>query len=379
MVALFGGRGRETQRGSRKPATTTNDLGTRLFEVRQLRIHWYPSWVGLASDLAAQPTICSTGTDSDAPSRNAGQFMSDARLGLSELDAVIAVARRASFRQAAIDLDVSTTALSNTIVKVEASLETRLFNRTTRSVAVTEAGRIFLEQVAPALQDVRAALDAVRSYNASPSGTLRINAFATAARAALLPLVMEFLRQHPKVHIDLVTEGRLVDIVADGFDFGVRSASLVPSDMIVMSLGQPRRYAVVGTPAYFTRHGRPLTPPDLLNHACIRIRLPNGALFPWHFERDGDVIKLDVAGPLTLDEVSVSKAVVLQGLGLGFFMEQDVQAEIEAGQFERVLEDWTPPRDNLCLYYPNRRNPSAAFKAFIALARASQDSKNGLA
>ncbi len=305
--------------------------------------------------------------------------MSDARLGLSELDAVIAVARRASFRQAAIDLDVSTTALSNTIVKVEASLETRLFNRTTRSVAVTEAGRIFLEQVAPALQDVRAALDAVRSYNASPSGTLRINAFATAARAALLPLVMEFLRQHPKVHIDLVTEGRLVDIVADGFDFGVRSASLVPSDMIVMSLGQPRRYAVVGTPAYFTRHGRPLTPPDLLNHACIRIRLPNGALFPWHFERDGDVIKLDVAGPLTLDEVSVSKAVVLQGLGLGFFMEQDVQAEIEAGQFERVLEDWTPPRDNLCLYYPNRRNPSAAFKAFIALARASQDSKNGLA
>ncbi len=305
--------------------------------------------------------------------------MSDARLGLSELDAVIAVARRASFRQAAIYLDVSTTALSNTIVKVEASLETRLFNRTTRSVAVTEAGRIFLEQVAPALQDVRAALDAVRSYNASPSGTLRINAFATAARTALLPLVMEFLRQHPKVHIDLVTEGRLVDIVADGFDFGVRSASLVPSDMIVMSLGQPRRYAVVGTPAYFTRHGRPLTPPDLLNHACIRIRLPNGALFPWHFERDGDVIKLDVAGPLTLDEASVSKAVVLQGLGLGFFMEQDVQAEIEAGQFERVLEDWTPPRDNLCLYYPNRRNPSAAFKAFIALARASQDSNNGLA
>ncbi len=305
--------------------------------------------------------------------------MSDPRLGLGELDAVIAVARRASFRQAAIDLDVSTTALSNTIAKVEASLETRLFNRTTRSVAVTEAGRIFLEQVGPALQDVRAALDAVRSHNASPSGTLRINAFATAARAALLPLVMEYLRQHPKVHIDLVTEGRLVDIVADGFDFGVRSANLVPSDMIMISLGQPRRYAVVGTPGYFARHGRPRTPPDLLNHACIRIRLPNGAIFPWHFERDEEVIKLDVTGPLTLDEASLSKAVVQQGLGLGFFMEQDVQAEIEAGQFERVLEDWTPPRDNLCLYYPNRRNPSAAFKAFVALARASQANTDGLA
>ncbi|WP_434677080.1 LysR family transcriptional regulator [Pseudomonas sp. R1-18] len=302
--------------------------------------------------------------------------MSDLRLGLGELDAVIAVARRASFRQAAIDLDVSTTALSNTIAKVEASLETRLFNRTTRSVAVTEAGRIFLEQVGPALQDMRAALDAVLSHNAGASGTLRINAFATAARATLLPLVVEFLRHHPKVHIDLVTEGRLVDIVADGFDFGVRSASLVPSDMIVISLGQPRRYAVVGTPAYFDRHERPRTPPDLLNHACIRIRLPNGAIFPWHFERDGEVFKLDVTGPLTLDEASVSKAVVQQGLGLGFFMEQDVHAEIDTGEFERVLENWTPPRDNLCLYYPNRRNPSAAFKAFIALVRASQDSKD---
>lgn len=305
--------------------------------------------------------------------------MSDIRLGLGELEAVIAVARRASFRQAAIDLNVSTTALSNTIAKVEASLETRLFNRTTRSVAVTEAGRIFLEQVGPALQDVRGALDAVRSHNAGASGTLRINAFATAARATLLPLLVEFLKLHPKVHVDLVTEGRLVDIVADGFDFGVRSASLVPSDMIVISLSQPRRYAVVGTPAYFARHGRPRTPPDLLNHACIRIRLPNGALFPWHFERDDEVIKLDVAGPLTLDEASVSKAVVQQGLGLGFFMEQDVQAEIDSGEFERVLEDWTPPRDNLCLYYPNRRNPSAAFKAFIALVRASQNGKDGLA
>ncbi|SDB32906.1 LysR family transcriptional regulator [Pseudomonas sp. NFACC13-1] len=297
--------------------------------------------------------------------------MSDTRLGLSELDAVLAVARRASFRQAAIDLNVSTTALSSTIAKLEASLETRLFNRTTRSVAVTEAGRIFLEQVGPALQDLRTALDSVRSHNAGPSGTLRINAFASAARAALLPLMMEFLRHHPKVHIDLVTEGRLVDIVADGFDFGVRSASLVPSDMIVIPLGLPQRYAVVGTPAYFEQYGRPRTPPDLLNHRCLRVRLPNGAIFPWHFERDGEVTRLDVSGPLTLDEPSVVKAVVQESMGLGFFMEQDVQDEIEAGQFERVLEDWTPPRDKLCLYYPNRRNPSAAVKAFIALARAN--------
>lgn len=304
--------------------------------------------------------------------------MSHARLGLSELDAVIAVARKGSFRQAAIELDVSTTALSNTIAQLEARLESRLFNRTTRSVALTEAGRIFVEQVGPALQDLRAALDAVRSHNASPSGILRINAFASAARSALLPLVVEFLQHHPKVHIDLVTEGRLGDIVADGFDFGVRSVSLVPSDVIAIPLGQPQRYAVVGTPAYFEKYGKPRTPSDLLHHRCIRVRLPNGAIFPWHFERNGEVTRLDVSGPLTLDEPSLVKAVVQEGMGLGFFIEQDVHDEIENGQFEQILEDWTPPRDKLCLYYPNRRNPSAAVKAFIDLARASQADQDGL-
>lgn len=298
--------------------------------------------------------------------------MAQDRLSLNELDAVMAVARRGSFRQAAIDLDISTTALSTTIAQLEARLESRLFNRTTRSVAITEAGRIFLEQVGPALQDLRAALDAVRSHTVGPSGTLRINAFASAARSALLPLVMEFVQQHPKVHIDLVTEGRLVDIVADGFDFGVRSASLVPNDVIMIPIGQPQRYAVVGSPAYFEKHGNPRTPSALLQHQCIRVRLPNGAIFPWHFERDGEVTRLDVTGPLTLDESSVVKVAVKQGMGLGFFMEQDVHDEIGTGQFVRTLQDWTPPRDRLCLYYPNRRNPSAAAKAFIDLARARQ-------
>ncbi|WP_460125936.1 LysR family transcriptional regulator [Pseudomonas sp. S2_C03] len=297
--------------------------------------------------------------------------MSDPRLCLNDLDAVIAVARRASFRQASIDLGVSTTALSNTIARLEAHLATRLFNRTTRSVSLTEAGRLFLEQVGPALQDVRAALDAVQSHSSGPSGVLRINAFASAARAALLPLVLEYLRQYPQVHIDIVTEGRLVDIVAEGFDFGVRSANLVPSDMIVISLGQRQRYAVVGSAAYFAEHGRPRTPADLVSHPCLRIRLPNGAIYPWHFEYEGEVTRLEVNGPLTLDEPGVAKAAVKAGVGLGFFMEQDVLEEIENGTFERVLEDWTPPRDDLCLYYPNRRNPSAALKAFTALARAN--------
>ncbi|CAO3445352.1 LysR substrate-binding domain-containing protein [Azospirillum largimobile] len=291
------------------------------------------------------------------------------RADLNDLDAVIAIARRGSFRAAALDLGMSTTALSNAVGKLEAGLGVRLFNRTTRSVSLTDAGRVFVEQVGPALQDVHGALEAVRSQQTTPSGTLRINAFATAAREILLPLVLEFLRRYPQVHVDLVTEGRLVDIVAEGFDLGVRVADLVPSDMIAISLGRPQRYAVVGSPAYFAKRGRPRVPPDLLNHSCIRVRLPNGALFRWQFEKDGQSARIDVDGPITLDEASLARIAALNGVGLGFFMEADVRADIEEGRLVRVLDDWTPPRSGLCLYYSGRRNPSAAFRAFIGLAR----------
>jgi DNA-binding transcriptional LysR family regulator len=289
--------------------------------------------------------------------------------GLNDLDAIIAIARRASFRAAALDLGMSTTALSNAVGKLEANLGIRLFNRTTRSVSLTDAGRVFIERVGPALQDIHGAMEAVRSQQATPSGTLRINAFATAAREILSPLVLEFLRRYPQVHVDLVTEGRLVDIVAEGFDLGVRVAHLVPSDMIAVPLGRPQRYAVVGSPAYFEEHQKPRVPPDLLNHQCIRVRLPNGALYRWQFENGGQTAQIDVTGSITLDEAGLARTAVLEGIGLGFFMEQNVLADIEAGHLVRVLEDWTPPFGGLCLYYPGRRNPSAALKAIIGLAR----------
>lgn len=288
---------------------------------------------------------------------------------LIELDAVMAVARRKSFRAAALELGISTTALSNSIAKFERQLGVRLFNRTTRSVSLTDAGRNFVEQAGPALLDIHGAMDGVRSQQETPSGTLRINAFPTAAREILAPLILEYLRRYPQVHIDLVTEGRLVDVVADGFDLGVRSADLVPSDMIAVTLGQPRAYAVVGSPSYFENYGKPVAPPDLLNHACIRIRLPNGGLYRWHFEKDGEAVQIDVKGPITLDEASLSRTAVIEGVGIGFFMESDVREDVEAGRLVCVLEDWMRPVAPLCLYYPGRKNPSAAFKAFIDLAR----------
>lgn len=292
------------------------------------------------------------------------------RHSLIEFDAVLAIARRGSFRAAALDLGLSTTALSNAIGKLERQLGVRLFNRTTRSVSPTDAGHRFVERIGPALHDIHDAIDAVRAQQQTPSGTLRINAYAAAAREILSPLILRFVRRYPQVHVDLVTEGRLVDIVADGFDIGMRSADLVPGDMIAIPLGRPRRYAAVASPAYFRNHEPPRVPPDLLGHACIRVRLPNGALFRWHFEKDGQAVMIDVRGPVTLDEASLARIAVLEDFGIGVFMESDVREDIATGRLVRVLEDWTPPLAPLCLYYPSRRNPSAAFKAFIALARA---------
>ncbi len=291
------------------------------------------------------------------------------KAGLTELNAVIAIARRGTFRAAAIDLDMSTTALSLAINKLEATLGVRLFNRTTRSLSLTGAGRLFVEQVGPALQDIQGALEAVRSERDTPSGTIRINAAPFAAREIISPLVLEYLRRYPDMVVDIVTEGKLVDIVADGFDIGVRVAGLVPTDMITVALGRPQRYAVVASPKYLETHGTPLVPPDLLGHQCIRVRLPDGAVFRWRFEKDGETAQIDVRGQIILDEASLARVAVLEDTGIGFFMEQSVLADIEEGRLIRILNDWTPPFPGLCLYYPGRRNLSAGVKAFLALAR----------
>jgi DNA-binding transcriptional LysR family regulator len=234
--------------------------------------------------------------------------------GLSEFDAVLAIAQRGSFRAAALELGLSATALSNLIGKLERRVGVRLFNRTTRSVSLTDAGQTFVEQIRPAVRTLHAAMSTARSQMETPSGTLRINAFATGAREVLSPLLIPFLKRYPQVHIDLVTEGRIVDIVEAGFDLGLRSADLVPSDMIAIPVGPPRSFAVVASPTYLAANGEPQVPPDLLRHACFRIRLPNGALHRWQFRKDGGPLQIDVEGPLTLDEASLAKIAVLEGV-----------------------------------------------------------------
>ncbi|WP_347290701.1 LysR family transcriptional regulator [Kluyvera georgiana] len=291
------------------------------------------------------------------------------RVALTDLEAVMAIARRGTFRAAAVDLGVSTTALSHTIAKFESGLGVRLFNRTTRSVSLTDAGRLFIDNVGPSLQGVYDALEVVRARRETPSGLLRINTPPFAARTILSSLVLKFLQRYPEMQVDIVTDGRLIDIVAEGFDMGIRVAKLIPNDMIAISLGQPQRHAIVASPQYLKEQGCPETPLDLLHHACIRVRLPDGTIYRWHLENAGEVVQVDVRGQLTLDEASLARIAVLEGAGIGCFLEQDVVEDIAAGRLVRLLNDWTPPFPGLCIYYPGRRNPSAGLAAFLEIAR----------
>ncbi len=288
---------------------------------------------------------------------------------LADLDAVLSIARLGSFRAAALDLGISTTALSNAVAKLEKRLAIRLFNRTTRSVSLTDAGRTFVERIGPAMTDIHDAMLTAQSLQEIPTGTLRINAFASAAREVMEPLILSFLQRYPQVHVDLVTEGKLVDIVAAGYDLGLRTMDLVPNDMIALPLGLDRSNAVVASPEFLRTHGTPTVPADLYRFRCIRARLPNHALLRWKFEKDGNTIQIDVQGSITLDESSLVGIAARKGVGLGYVMEADVREDIAAGRLVRVLEDWTPSLAPLALYYPGRKNPPAAFSAFIQAAR----------
>ncbi len=291
------------------------------------------------------------------------------RSGLTELEAVLAVARLGSFRGAAAALEMSTSALSQSVAALETRIGTRLFHRTTRSVRLTEAGERFVAEVGPALADIRSAIERVSDTGEAPTGTLRINTSTGAARWVMRPYLIPYLLRYPGVHLDLVTEDRLIDIVREGFDAGFRTLDTVPGDMIAVPLGPPVRFAVVGSPAYFASHGRPRSPLDLPGHACIRARMPAGHIYHWEFERHGEALEVDVKGTLTLDEPQLMLEAARAGLGLTYLTELNVAEDIAAGRLERVLEEWTPPFERLCLYYPGRRHVPAPLRALVELIR----------
>ncbi|HME84951.1 MAG TPA: LysR family transcriptional regulator [Roseiarcus sp.] len=287
-----------------------------------------------------------------------------------ELAAFALVAKERSFTRASAKLGLSPSALSQTIKSLEARLGLRLLTRTTRSVAPTEAGERLLQTVAPRFEEIEQALAALSEMRERPAGTIRITAGEHPARAVLQPTLTRLLPEYPDIRVEVAVDYSLIDIVAEGFDAGVRLGEQVARDMIALRIGPDMRMAVVGAPAYFQDRRRPQTPQDLTNHSCINVRLPTyGGLFAWEFEKNGRELKVRVDGQLVFNTIGPRLDSALQGLGLAYMPEDLVAPYISTGELIRVLSDWCPPFPGYHLYYPSRRHASPAFSLLVEALR----------
>lgn len=287
----------------------------------------------------------------------------------TDLEAFAIVANERSFRRAADLLGISRSALSHRMRKLEEQIGLRLLNRSTRSVSPSDAGDRLLARLRPALAELNAALDALAHDRGSPSGVLRINASVGAARLLLRHAVPAYLDRYRNVEIDLVSEGRLIDIVEEGFDAGVRLGEAVPQDMVAVRISNDIRFLAVASPDYLRLFGRPAVPEDLRGHRCIRQRLPSGKRYRWEFEQHGQEIAIDVPGALTLDSSDLMVEAAVNGLGIAYVPESVAGDDLAAGRIAVLLEDWSPPFSGLMLYYPGHRHVPSPLRAFIDLLK----------
>lgn len=272
------------------------------------------------------------------------------------------VAQERSFTRAAARLGMSQPALSRAMRQLEERLGVRLLARTTRSVAPTQAGEHLLQVIAPRFDEINSELALLSKFRDRPAGKLRITAGEHAAIAVLQPVLARLLPDHPDLSIEIIVDYGLTDIVAEGFDAGVRLGEQVAKDMIAMRIGPDMRMAVVGSPAYFSRYPKPMIPADLVAHNCITLRMPtHGGLFMWEFEKNGQALKVRIEGQLVFNNIAMRLESALQGLGLAYMPEDAVRPHIEQGHLIRVLEDWCEPYSGYHLYYPSRRQSSPAF------------------
>jgi len=296
-------------------------------------------------------------------------------IDLNDLNAFLAVARAEGFRDGARASGVSASGLSEAVRRLETQLGVRLLNRTTRSVVPTEAGQRLLERLEPALNEVHAALDLVNGFRQRPAGTLRLNVPVSAVRLTLPAIVPAFLAAYPDIRLEITAEESFVDIVAAGYDAGIRYDERLEQDMIAVPIGpRTQRFATGASPAYLDRHGRPEHPRDLLNHACLRGRSTSGAILPWEFERDGEVVRVDPPGPLIVQigggtELAVHAA--LAGSGIVFLFEDWLRPHFDSGALEPVLEPWWQSFSGPFLYYPGHRLLPAPLRAFVDFIKSS--------
>jgi DNA-binding transcriptional LysR family regulator len=291
---------------------------------------------------------------------------------LADLEAFMAVARARSFRGAAAVRSISASTLSEAVRRLEERLGVRLLNRTTRSVTPTEAGARLVERLAPALGEVAAALDAVNTFRDSPTGTLRLNVPTAVARLVLPQVVPGFLAAHPGITVEVTAEDGFVDVLAEGYDAGVRYGERLEQDMIAVPIGpRVQRFATGAAPAYLAARGRPEHPRDLLGHACIRHRFASGVVPPWEFERGGEIVRIVPGGPLVANAAELQLAAAVAGLGIVSGFEGFLAPAFAAGTLDPVLEDWWQEFAGPFLYTAGRRHMPAPLRAFIDHLRAA--------
>lgn len=288
---------------------------------------------------------------------------------LSHLAAFAALARHCSFRRAGEELGLSTSAVSYAIRSLEERLGVNLFNRTTRSVALTDAGQRLAERLLPALNDLGDALEEMNQFRGSASGTLRINTSRAASYMLLMPMAASFLAAYPDIRLEIAEDDSFVDIVASGFDAGVRLLEAVPEDMVAVQIGPALRAAVVASPDYLAGRPLPRHPDELLRHECVRYRFPSGRYYKWEFEKDGDAIEVDVTGRIALSDVHAELRAAVDGIGISCVPEHYARDGLQSGRLVRMLDDWCPTIPGFMLYYPRQRRVSSALRAFIDMAR----------
>jgi DNA-binding transcriptional LysR family regulator len=289
---------------------------------------------------------------------------------LDDLAALVAVGRERSFTKAAAKLGVSQSALSQTIRQLEARLGVRLLTRTTRSVSPTEAGERLMRTAGPRFEEIEAELAALSELREKPAGTIRITAMEYATDAILMPKLTKLLREYPDIKIEIIIDYGLTDIVTERYDAGVRSGEQVAKDMIAVRIGPDMRMAVVGAPSYFKTRPEPKKPQDLIAHNCINLRLPtHGNVYAWEFERGSRELRVRVDGQLTFNGTGQLLNAALSGHGLAYVPEGMVQTHIDKGRLKRVLADWCQSYSGYHLFYPSRRQSSAAFSLVVDALR----------
>ncbi len=288
---------------------------------------------------------------------------------LDGIEAFLRVAARKSFSAAALDLGVSPSAISQSIKSLEARVGAPLFMRTTRSVSLTQAGEMFHARAAPAYAGLTDAYEAARNLGGRAAGRLRINLMRGAIHPLFAPILAGFCDEYPDIELEIFADDSLSDLIAGGFDAGVRMGEMLEADMIAVRLSSAFRFVVVGTPDYFARHGRPEKVADLAQHRCIRLRLSSGGMMPWTFQVGNREEEAQVSGPVIVNDFSALMVAIRTGVALGMIAEPVAEAEIEAGNLEIALSEFAPSSAGLFLYYPSRKQVMPKLRAFIDYAR----------